>query len=77
MASRRTRKDDVALVASEETEALERDRVKQERGPATVVTPRIARRRLHAVSPIHGEAVTFNPGELLPSWLEVSDDDLQ
>jgi hypothetical protein len=74
--ARRTR-EAVDLAGSDETEAMERDRVKQERGPAVVVVPRIARRQIHAVSPVHGEPVTFNPGELLPSWVKVADGDLR
>jgi hypothetical protein len=67
----RTRKD--AVVDSTEEEAMERDKAKQEKAPGTPVVPRLARRHIHAVHPDHGEPVTFNPAELRPDWVEVSD----
>lgn len=73
MASRRTRKDADLGPDSRETEALERDRVKQERAVGTAVAPRLARRHIHTTHPDHGEPVVFVPGELLPDWVKVTD----
>lgn len=31
--------------------------------------PRLSPGHLHAVDPVHGQPVTFQPGELLPDWV--------
>lgn len=56
--------EDKALEAS-----VKADAKAQERGPAKVKTPKVARDFVHAVHPETGLDVVFVPGEALPTWV--------